>query len=128
MIRRDYIVRMIEEFIQALARIDALKKGQLWREAEVAIDTEFQRLVKAGGATVAAMSETELLARIIHPDLIGKSFEADGVFQKVDTDLLKGILREDQDYVFDKGLMVFTSSYLKRRGYCCDNGCRNCPY
>jgi len=65
MIRRDYIIRMIEEFIQALARIDALKKGQLWREAEVAIDTEFQQLVKAGGATVAGMSETELLARLI---------------------------------------------------------------
>jgi hypothetical protein len=24
--------------------------------------------------------------------------------------------------------MVFTSSYLQRRGYCCDSGCRNCPY
>ena len=27
MIRRDYIVRMIEEFAQALARIRALKNG-----------------------------------------------------------------------------------------------------
>ncbi len=24
--------------------------------------------------------------------------------------------------------MVFTASYLKRRGYCCGNGCRHCPY
>ncbi len=28
MIRRDYILRMIEEFLQVLARINFLKKGQ----------------------------------------------------------------------------------------------------
>lgn len=70
----------------------------------------------------------ELLARIIHPELFDEDFGQHGVFQKVDIDLLKGILREGHDYVFDGGLMVFTASYLKRRGYCCDNGCRNCPY
>jgi iron complex transport system substrate-binding protein len=70
----------------------------------------------------------ELLARIIHPDLFDQPADQDGVFQRVDVDLLKGILREGHDYVFDGGLMVFTGSYLKRRGYCCDNGCRNCPY
>lgn len=26
------------------------------------------------------------------------------------------------------GLFVFTSAYLLARGYCCDNGCRHCPY
>jgi iron complex transport system substrate-binding protein len=70
----------------------------------------------------------ELLARIIHPELFDGPFNQDGVFQRLEVDLLKGILREGHDYVFDNGLMVFTSSYLKRRGYCCDNGCRNCPY
>jgi hypothetical protein len=24
--------------------------------------------------------------------------------------------------------MVFTGSYLQRRGYCCNSGCRHCPY
>ncbi len=28
----------------------------------------------------------------------------------------------------DTGLMVMTSLYLKRRGYCCSNQCRHCPY
>jgi len=28
----------------------------------------------------------------------------------------------------DKGLYTFTSWYLLRRGYCCNNGCQNCPY
>lgn len=33
------------------------------------------------------------------------------------------------DFYFDSdGLMVFTAAYLRRRGYCCDNGCRHCPY
>lgn len=26
------------------------------------------------------------------------------------------------------GLMVFTAAYHQRRGYCCDNDCRHCPY
>lgn len=26
------------------------------------------------------------------------------------------------------GLSVFTADFLARRGYCCDSGCRHCPY
>ncbi len=65
MIRRDYILRMIEEFIQTLARINSLKKGQLWQEANAAIEAEFNRLVGTDAQAVAQMSETELLAKII---------------------------------------------------------------
>jgi hypothetical protein len=32
------------------------------------------------------------------------------------------------DFYFDKGFMVFTAAYLRRRGHCCDNNCRHCPY
>jgi Family of unknown function (DUF5522)/Cysteine-rich CWC len=31
-------------------------------------------------------------------------------------------------YYDDKGLMVFTSAYLLKRGYCCKSGCKHCPY
>jgi len=31
-------------------------------------------------------------------------------------------------YLNDKGFMVFTAAYLKKRGYCCQNGCKHCPY
>ncbi|NVJ45781.1 MAG: hypothetical protein HWE21_02310 [Cytophagia bacterium] len=31
-------------------------------------------------------------------------------------------------YIDDNGLLVFTAHYLKKRGYCCQNGCRHCPY
>ena len=37
-------------------------------------------------------------------------------------------LTEGQDFYFEKGLMVLTAEYLRRRGYCCGNICRNCPY
>ena len=26
------------------------------------------------------------------------------------------------------GFVVFTAEYLLQRGYCCGNGCANCPY
>jgi Family of unknown function (DUF5522) len=26
------------------------------------------------------------------------------------------------------GLSVFTATFLEARGYCCDSGCRHCPY
>jgi hypothetical protein len=35
---------------------------------------------------------------------------------------------EGKDYVFENGLMILTAHFLLKRGYCCNNGCRNCPY
>jgi hypothetical protein len=33
------------------------------------------------------------------------------------------------DYYLDAdGKFIFTAHYLKRRGHCCENGCRHCPY
>jgi hypothetical protein len=37
-------------------------------------------------------------------------------------------LVEGVDYYFEENLMVFTAHFLLRRGYCCENGCRHCPY
>lgn len=37
-------------------------------------------------------------------------------------------LAEGVDFYFDEGLMVLTEAFLKKRGYCCENGCRHCPY
>ena len=42
---------------------------------------------------------------------------------------MKRELSEDDDYYTnDEGLVVFTAQYLLDRGYCCGNGCVNCPY
>jgi hypothetical protein len=38
-------------------------------------------------------------------------------------------LKEGVDYYIDEqGLWVFTAKFLLERGYCCQNGCRHCPY
>ncbi|WP_461488939.1 DUF5522 domain-containing protein [Pontibacter sp. HJ8] len=38
-------------------------------------------------------------------------------------------LEEGKDYYLnEQGLMVFTAAYHLRRGYCCQSGCRHCPY
>src|SRR2546426_11370313 len=65
MIRRDYILRMIEEFVQALNRIRALKKDQLWQQTAVTLDEEFKRLTGEGGGRLARLTETELLALLM---------------------------------------------------------------
>nr|WP_170857101.1 DUF5522 domain-containing protein [Algoriphagus locisalis] len=34
-----------------------------------------------------------------------------------------------EDFYFnEQGLMVFTKEYHQKRGYCCGNGCKHCPY
>ena len=36
--------------------------------------------------------------------------------------------KEGLDYVIENGYRVMTEHFLKNRGYCCGNGCKNCPY
>jgi hypothetical protein len=36
---------------------------------------------------------------------------------------------EGVDYIMSPdGYRILTEYYLMRRGFCCSNGCRNCPY
>lgn len=44
--------------------------------------------------------------------------------KKVENKLTEGI----DYYINEKGFMVFTKEYHLKRGYCCKNGCINCPY
>jgi hypothetical protein len=37
-------------------------------------------------------------------------------------------LIEGEDYYLEGGLMVFTERFLLRRGFCCESGCRHCPF
>uniref|UniRef100_UPI00404B7EF0 DUF5522 domain-containing protein n=1 Tax=Fulvivirga sp. TaxID=1931237 RepID=UPI00404B7EF0 len=37
-------------------------------------------------------------------------------------------LAAEDYYINEKGFMVFTSIYHKKRGYCCKSGCKHCPY
>ena len=37
-------------------------------------------------------------------------------------------LTPDDFYFSDKGFKVFTEKYHLKRGYCCNNSCKHCPY
>lgn len=68
MIRRDYILRLIEEFAQALARIRALKKDQQLGDAWLLTEEEFKRITGLNSESLLKLSETELLARLIQSE------------------------------------------------------------
>ena len=39
------------------------------------------------------------------------------------------IIKEHEDYYYnEQGYKVFTEAYHLKRGYCCKNGCKHCPY
>ncbi len=37
-------------------------------------------------------------------------------------------LSSDEYYYSKEGYIIFTEKYLLKRGYCCDNRCKHCPY
>lgn len=37
-------------------------------------------------------------------------------------------LKPEDYYINEAGLMVFTAKYHLKIGYCCENGCKHCPY
>lgn len=45
------------------------------------------------------------------------------------TEMKKIIPLEEGDfYLSPEGYKVFTEKYHLKRGYCCESGCRHCPY
>jgi hypothetical protein len=37
-------------------------------------------------------------------------------------------LVEGVHYYYEGPFLVFTERFLRERGYCCENGCRHCPW
>ena len=35
---------------------------------------------------------------------------------------------EGVDFYYEGPFLVFTGHYLRARGYCCESGCRHCPW
>lgn len=35
---------------------------------------------------------------------------------------------QGEDYYLEKGKIIMTEEYLKKRGTCCGSGCRHCPF
>ncbi len=35
---------------------------------------------------------------------------------------------QEEDFYYEGPYLVFTAAYHLKRGYCCNSGCRHCPY
>ncbi len=42
--------------------------------------------------------------------------------------MFKKELDPEDFYKTEQGYIVFTEKYHIKRGYCCQNGCKHCPY
>jgi len=38
------------------------------------------------------------------------------------------VFTSDELYYLENGLLVFTEKFHLKRGFCCNNGCRHCPF
>src|SRR5580698_240335 len=68
MIRRDYILRQLEQFAAMLARITGLARNEQWQEASAATGGELQRLTGVEPQALLRLSESALLARLIESE------------------------------------------------------------
>jgi hypothetical protein len=41
---------------------------------------------------------------------------------------MPGKLIEGDDFYYEGRFLVFTEKFLRDRGYCCESGCRHCPW
>jgi hypothetical protein len=39
-----------------------------------------------------------------------------------------GQTNDEPDFYLEGPYVVFTESFLRKRGYCCESGCRHCPW
>ena len=52
-----------------------------------------------------------------------------GAYPPIETTVRSALaLVEGEDYYSEGAAIVFTARYHLRRGYCCENRCRHCPY
>lgn len=106
MIRRDYLLRQIEQFVAMLAKIAGLAKDEQWQEASAVAAGEFQRLTGLDGPGVLRMSDTEILARLIQ----GEST----LLVEAKAFMLATLLKTEGDLVARQGrLEVGREYYLK---------------
>lgn len=38
------------------------------------------------------------------------------------------LIKGEDYYLSAQGYRIFTEKYLLKRGYCCQSGCKHCPY
>jgi len=108
MLRRDYLLRQIEEFVAVLTKMAGLGKAGQWEEASSAASAQFKALARADVTELLRMSDTELIARLAEGDTVygiqdrismavrlfkenGDILKAQGKIEKAQACYLKGL-------------------------------------
>lgn len=108
MLRRDYLLRQIEEFVAAMMRMTGLTKAEKWEEASSTANSQFKALAGADVTDLLRMSDTDLMAHLVAGETIygmqGKLFMVARLF-KENGDICKGQGRiEESNACYLKGL------------------------
>lgn len=108
MIRRDYLLRQIEQFVDVLMRITGLTKAGRWEEASAEANSQFKALAGKDVTELLRMSDTELVARLVEGEtsfgIQDKIFMVARLF-KENGDILRAQTRiEESDACYLKGL------------------------
>lgn len=103
-----------------------LYKGPCWCE-EIVISSQILRALAPDSFEPSCLCRfcLEAVARLAHQlenpaEILGK------VREQIENSRL---LSQAEDFYPDEhGNVVFTAAYHRKRGFCCDNGCRHCPF
>jgi hypothetical protein len=123
MIRRDYLLRQIEEFVGAMAQLAGLAKREQWQEAATITSEQFKAVAGMDAAEVVRLSDTDLLARIVEGEpthVVENKIFMLAALLKAQGDILvgEGKMEESRPYYL-KGLHLlldtFAQSDISRR-------------
>jgi len=103
-------------------------KGGIVRETEKhdQVVYEINQSALSAGLKVNGTIESPILGAAGNKEFL--AFYEKDKKKKSDAPALPAAFEEGVDYYFEDGLMILTAQFLRKRGYCCDNNCRNCPY
>jgi 23S rRNA (cytidine1920-2'-O)/16S rRNA (cytidine1409-2'-O)-methyltransferase len=106
-------------------------KGEVGKGGIVRESDKQERVV--GEVNAFAESRGLRVAETIESPITGAEGNREflSLFEKIEapgSQMNRDPLVEGTDYYLEDGLMVLTEGFLLRRGFCCDNGCRHCPY
>ncbi len=117
MLRRDYLLRQMEEFVAAMAQLIGLTKNAQWDEASTLAGGQFKAIAGASADELLKMSDTELLAQLVQSEpthlLENKIFVLATLF-KAEGDILvgQGKLEESGPYYL-KGLHLLLDTFAR---------------
>lgn len=117
MIRRDYLLRQMEEFVAAMAQLAGLAKQQQWQATTTITSEQFKALAGLEAAELIRLSDTDLLARIVEGEpthVVENKIFMLATLLKAQGDILagEGKMEESRPYYL-KGLHLLLDTFAQ---------------